>query len=172
MRLLATASALLATVGATKTGTYRNENYLYSVRLPRNIEYEVSDPPAPNHGLGIRLAGSASVWVDASYTDARNLNEAISAERELWETYDRCRLVLQEKSRLAGMAASLLSFRCDQTPDHPAQRMRVLFAVCGARPHRGPIQYTVRMEYASAGEEKAARRAFEMVTSNFKLIGR
>ncbi len=60
-------------VAAPTSEEYRNVDYAYAVTLPTGTHYEMSEPPASNHGFTVNLGPSVSVRVDSSSTDARDL---------------------------------------------------------------------------------------------------
>src|SRR3954467_7089546 len=80
--LLAGASpaAAQAQALARGTGTYRNVDYGYRVRLPAGTTYERPPAPFPNHGFQVPLAAGDTLWVDASYTDSLTLAGAVRGE--------------------------------------------------------------------------------------------
>jgi hypothetical protein len=138
------------------TGTYRNVDYGYRVRLPEGTRYERSRAPFPNHGFQVPSAAGDTLWLDASYTDSLTLAGAVRGSSALAEG---CELTGQRPTRLGGLAARELVYRCRPGgPGGPEREQREVLAL------RGGILYTVGIRRAggvsrSGGDLYAAARA-------------
>lgn len=157
VRLIA-ASALLACAGAVHaqapnltrgTGTYRNVDYGYRVRLPAGTTYERSPAPFPNHGFEVPTASGDTVWVDASYTDSLSLAGVV---RENLEIHGQCAVQAQRDARLGGLPAREIVYRCPpERRGQAAQEWREVVAL------RNTIVYTVGVRRADAVTAAGAR---------------
>jgi hypothetical protein len=68
LRLVALLAALLPFSHLARSATiYSNNKYGFRVTIPTGLAVDRDAPPAPEHGLGIRLGGDREVWVSAYY---------------------------------------------------------------------------------------------------------
>jgi len=146
---------------------YRNVDYGYAVRLPKDIKIEVTEPPAPNHGFGVHVTPDAYVWADASYAEAAGtLGEAVAETRALLQ--ERCRETRHRTTGLGTLPAVELVLRCRSRDEaHAATIRNEVIAF------RHGIRYSIALE-RSASEAGNARleRTFRDLIEGFTLIPR
>lgn len=164
---LAVLGALFACAGTARaqaprltrgTGTYRNVDYGYVVRLPAGTTYERSPAPFPNHGFQVPLAAGDTLWVDASYTDSLTLDGAV---RELVSIHEGCAVTANRATRLGGLAAREVVYRCQ--PERRGGRThewREVVALRGAILYTVGIRRTGALSREGAGLFAAARAGF------------
>jgi len=162
------------TTQATKTRnkTYANENYLFSVDLPSDVQIETAAPPNPNHGFAIRFDPQTSLWVDGSYTDDASLKDAVTSQSAVLEP--GCRQLRNVPAVLGHLRAAKLSFHCDGSSAN--ERPHMLTIVLGLRSHapeRGRIVYQVGMRSPLDGEaHRRAEEVFGVIVRGFALLPR
>lgn len=137
----ASPAAAQAQALARGTGTYRNVDYGYRVRLPAGTAYERSPAPYPNHGFQVPLAAGDTLWVDASYTDSVTLSGAVRGEA----APAGCEAAGQRATRLGELPARELVYRC-----RPARRGGRALERREVLALRGGILYTVGIRRAGA----------------------
>ena len=148
---------------ARGTGTYRNVDYGYRVRVPAGTRYEMPPAPFPNHGFQVPLAAADTLWVDASSTDSLTLAGAVRGEAALAEG---CEVAGERPTRLGGLAARELVYRC--RPGHPGGRARERREVLA---RRGEILYTVGIRRAG-GVSRPGAELFAAVRARFATTPR
>jgi hypothetical protein len=147
---------------------YRNDSYEYAVTLPPGVKILASEPPAPDHGFGIKLTSTTQLWVDGSYVEAaHNLRETIEEEKRI-EKLGHCRLLRTRAASLGGEAAVERVLRCkDESTDNKSViDTRVIT-------YRANVDYSVSIR-RPAGERLSpdAERLFRAVIEGFRFAPR
>ncbi|HXE62195.1 MAG TPA: hypothetical protein VN519_01570 [Bryobacteraceae bacterium] len=125
-----TGIAVLTSPGYSETAVsssahplYRNRVYGFSVAIPPGVTYTRTQPPNPDHGLGITLKDQAKLWVDASSTESSSTGE--EAEKQTVG----CRVEEKKPAKLGRLSAVLVRFSCDATRYDPAYSEQLILSV-------------------------------------------
>jgi hypothetical protein len=154
---------------AGKRNEYRNVDYAYTVSLPADLHYDVNKPPNPNHGFRINVAPSATVWVDASYTDDSTLSQAVDSERAAWGK--NCTAIGTETRELGGASATQITLKCAAESETASPTMVTLLLALGTPPDRGQIRYEIGMQYPlEAASGLQTQRAFKAALAGFHFM--
>ena len=105
----ASAPALHAKPLVRGTGTYKNVDYGYRVRLPDGVVYERTPAPFPNHGFQVPLAAGDTVRVDATYTDSLTLAGVAGEDAGLRAG---CTIASRHPARLGPLPAVEVFYLC------------------------------------------------------------
>jgi len=121
-------SPVVVTAPRTFRGRYVNEDYGFSVRIPKGMIGSNAPAPAPNHGFGIDLGKGSSVWVDASYEinphQFGRMNARLGdlkAERKVFRQFHQS-VVARGYDRGSPI---IYTIRCNTTAEHQAEALRV-----------------------------------------------
>lgn len=121
-------SPVLVTAPRTFRGRYVNEDYGFSVRIPKGMIGSNAPAPAPNHGFGIDLGKGSSVWVDASYEinphQFGRMNARLGdlkAERKVFRQFHQS-VVARGYDRGSPI---IYTIQCNTTAEHQAEALRV-----------------------------------------------
>jgi len=163
------ASGIASKRTALRSGEYRNPDHGYGVRVPKGLRYEVSRPPAPNHGFTVSLPEGTLLWVDGSYTDDADLSAATDSEREVWR--GSCREQANAPTVLGPLPARRITFSClDGSPGHPPTVVTVVLALLG-RPGNGIAEYEFGFRSPMRQEpEDQAQRLLDQLIHGFFLL--
>ena len=148
---------------------YRNENYDYGVRTPREWQYETSKPPNPNHGFQFKPSPVTLVWVEAFFADDTSLSGAVATARKVWGK--DCKGVSVEQTSLARLPASQIELNCTAGPGIANPTILDMRMALLRIPGKGIIEYEVGVLRPASGEGKEkAERAFRTVLDRFYLV--
>jgi hypothetical protein len=121
-------SPVVVTAPRTFRGRYVNEDYGFSVQIPKGMIGSNAPAPAPNHGFGIDLGKGSSVWVDASYEinphQFGRMNARLGdlkAERKVFRQFHQS-VVARGYDRGSPI---IYTIRCNTTAEHQAEALRV-----------------------------------------------
>jgi len=154
---------------AGKRNEYRNVDYAYTVSLPADLYYDVNKPPNPNHGFRINVPPSATVWVDASYTEDSTLSQAVDSERAAWGK--NCTAIGTEAKELGGTSATQITFKCAAESETGSPTMVTLLLALASPPDRGQIRYEIGMQYPlEAASSLQTQQAFKAAQAGFHFM--
>ena len=164
--LFASAASAAVRVGH---GEYTNRDWAFSVRLPREVKYEVDAPPNPNHGFRIPISAESFVWVNADSTDDKSLSQATASEAKLW-TDQGCSLVRRVASSLGGKPAVEMQLKCIAGGAHAVQKRIELLVALESPRGLNDTTFTVGAAYPEVGRDsKSAQALFRLVSAGFRI---
>ncbi|MBD0370143.1 MAG: hypothetical protein ICV60_04860 [Pyrinomonadaceae bacterium] len=158
-------------------GEYTNDEYLYAVTIPAEVQAMRAPAPAPNHGFVARILSdyNAVIYVDGSYDSAflDSTTKAATAELNyLREEYGESVVLLERKSLRLGKRAAL-RYRAQYTDKSTGETM-IEDAVVTLRKDNSyedevGIIYSIKLR-SSIYTHKDDYRVFEQMLKNWREL--
>jgi hypothetical protein len=149
------------------SGTYRNVDYGFAVRLPKGIHGVMAPPPAPNHGFNVAIPDTAGATVNVftyyNSTFAGNLREA-AAEFMAPVSLTDARLQISSTT-LGGLSALHLRFG---EGHEPVFHREVIIALRNQTDGVG-ILYILDLK-ALPADFARANKVFQGLKESFRLL--
>lgn len=152
-----------ARVNSSTHPVYRNFSYGFEIALPPNLIYERTQPPNPDHGLGITVNDNTQVWVDSSYTDSA------STQEELEKQVEGCQIKDKRSTMLGGIPAMLVHFSCPSTEYEKAYDEQLALAVRHKK-KRSPISYQIGRRTTGVNTDSTGEELFQKLMMAFKYL--
>lgn len=161
LRLVALLAALLPFSHMAYCATiYSNIEYGFCVTIPTGLAVDRNAPPAPDHGLGIRLGGDREVWISAYY-DVTFQGSAPAALQESLRSAGRVALTPPRLTSLAGLPAA----RAETDGSH---HHGVHVAAIRRRRHDVAILYFLSLD-SDAAHSTGDAAAFQAILRSFAV---
>ena len=151
--------------------TYKNENWGFSVIVPRSMRVETNKPPNPNHGFQVHLSPEAFAWVNADASDDLSLSATAGTEKGLW-IQQGCKEIKKAIVLLGGKSAVALQLDCPAGFARTEIKRVSLIVTLQAPPGINNASFVVGVEYKKGGaDEKSAIATLAALQKGFRFSG-
>ncbi len=155
-----------------RKGSYSNENYLYSIALPKGISCCQDLPPSAVHGCGITLPRGSKLWVAGSY-NAMDYNSADDALRSTIGSNlvvgTTLTVLRHEPTKLGGFEAERLTLRTKRRGEAETKVKDLVMAMASREGGRGEVVYTIGFEGPET-EYSMYEKIFSQIVASWKAV--